>query len=1066
MKLSVHPGIRTKLVGLIVIVFSILAIATQSLFGSYLNRNFEALELARALENTARVQQSVQSLAERLRRTTVVDWGQYDKAYAFVTGKDSDFNESELYYESLEATQFAHYIVLNDTGRVLTSGRVSSDDKAILPIAQDSLDSIARHPQVVAFITSPHPRGITGLLMIEGHPYFIALAPVVPTSGFSKPGGFLMFTRSAAPDDLTEVSELTQLRVSFNDAVPDSETQSNQNDATTRIAEGKAQGQTLIRDLGGQPILVASFEYPHTIINQGTATKETLVFTILTFLVLASFVLASAIDSIVSRPLKDMTDVLSQAHGREILQRRIVSKRTDEIGILARIFNTLMDSLSLSYTDLELAKGLAESANSAKSRFIAKVSHELRTPIHGVIGMLRILLKEETSEARRSYISMASDSAFGLLQTINEILDFSKVEAGKMNLEKIPFHLRESIMDALRSVAPRVDENPDLELLYEISPNVPDSFEGDPLRLKQCLVNLLGNAIKFTRAGTVALSVSELHSAQGASMIQFEVRDTGVGIPEDRLERIFDPFAQADDSVSRLYTGTGLGLTIVKQVAELMGGSVTVKSEIGKGTTFTLFAPITQTLPASRLKLDSFKNKRIALIDTSEAWGTFMAKGFERCGLSTTLFSSANRVALKELGQELESYDLLVITSEGAQRSAAFDLIVRAAFQKQVPLAVVLAPFEISLRERLIALKVPHLFTRPVSVDEIIRAFTSQQRVESCKWQVSDQIALLQDRQLNVLIADDAVTNRIILTSMLEDAGHKVICLENGLDLLNILEPLVKNGTVTESFDIVLTDVQMPLMDGITVTRKVRELEQAGNAPQRLPIIAVTAHAMHDENVSFTEAGVDGVVTKPIDPLKLADTLRQMCSRKSRRMVAERKPLQPKKESVIIEEAHEFLRRQWHQMISEMPPVDPTTSTLENQPIEVILNLIEIFERVGNSLRRTRLVLEGFVESYQELLSRTLSTKESGDLKAMSRAAHALKGLLLDIGAKTSSQLAGRLEAIASSGDLACATEIITPLSQQTLVVVRLVELALEKIDIAQQPTELSADVTGINLVQ
>jgi CheY-like chemotaxis protein/HPt (histidine-containing phosphotransfer) domain-containing protein len=725
-----------------------------------------------------------------------------------------------------------------------------------------------------------------------------------------------------------------------------------------------------------------------------------------------------------------------------------------------------MDSLSSSYTDLELAKGIAENANAAKSRFIAKVSHELRTPIHGVIGMLRILLKEETSEARRSYISMASDSAFGLLQTINEILDFSKVEAGKMNLERIPFHLRESIMDALRSVAPRVDENPSLELLYEICPDVPDSFEGDPLRLKQCLVNLLGNAVKFTREGTVSLSVSTSYSNEGVAMIQFDVCDTGVGIPEDRLARIFDPFAQADDSVSRLYTGTGLGLTIVKQISELMGGSISVKSEIGLGTTFTLVAPLTQTLPINRLKLEIFKNKRVAVVDASVAWGTFMQKGFERCGLSTTLFSSADRVALRELGQELESYDLLVITSEGAQRSAAFDLIVRAAFQKQIPLAVVLAPFEISLRERLIALKVPYLFTRPVSVDEIIRAFTSQQKVESCKWHVNEQIALLQDRQLNVLIADDAVTNRIILTSMLEDAGHKVTCLENGLDLLNTLEPLVKSGSATDSFDIVLTDVQMPLMDGITVTRKIRELERTGNTLQRLPIVAVTAHAMHDENVTFTEAGVDGVVTKPIDPLKLADTLRQMCSRKPRRVVAERKPLQPKKESGIIEETHEFLRRQWHQMISEIPSVELTTSTLENQPIEAVLNLIEIFERVGNSLRRTRLVLEGFVQSYQELLSRTLRTKESGDLKAMGRAAHALKGLLLDIGAKTSSQLAGRLEAIASSGDFAGATEIITPLSQQTLVVVRLVELSLEKIDIAQQPTEPSADVTGMHVVQ
>jgi signal transduction histidine kinase/CheY-like chemotaxis protein len=1066
MKLRANPGIRTKLVGLIIFVFSLLAIATQSLFESYINRNFEALELDRALKNTARVQQAVQSLTERLRRTTVVDWGQYDKAYAFVTGKDSDFNESELYYESLEATQFAHYIVLNEAGLLLTSGHVSSDEKAIRPIPQESLDRIVRHAQVVEFVNSPHARGLAGLLMIEGRPYFIAVAPVVPTSGFSKPGGFLIFTKSADPTNLAEISELTQLTLSFTDVVSDPSMRFTQSDMRTHIADGKAQGQTYIRDLGGQPILVASFEYPHTIMDQGVATKDTLVFTILTFLVLASLVLATAIDLLVSRPLKEMTSVLSQAHGCEILQRRIVSRRTDEIGILARIFNSLMDSLSSSYTDLELAKGIAENANAAKSRFIAKVSHELRTPIHGVIGMLRILLKEETSEARRSYISMASDSAFGLLQTINEILDFSKVEAGKMNLERIPFHLRESIMDALRSVAPRVDENPSLELLYEICPDVPDSFEGDPLRLKQCLVNLLGNAVKFTREGTVSLSVSTSYSNEGVAMIQFDVCDTGVGIPEDRLARIFDPFAQADDSVSRLYTGTGLGLTIVKQISELMGGSISVKSEIGLGTTFTLVAPLTQTLPSNRLKLEIFKNKRVAVVDASVAWGTFMQKGFERCGLSTTLFSSADRVALRELGQELESYDLLVITSEGAQRSAAFDLIVRAAFQKQIPLAVVLAPFEISLRERLIALKVPYLFTRPVSVDEIIRAFTSQQKVESCKWHVNEQIALLQDRQLNVLIADDAVTNRIILTSMLEDAGHKVTCLENGLDLLNTLEPLVKSGSATDSFDIVLTDVQMPLMDGITVTRKIRELERTGNTLQRLPIVAVTAHAMHDENVTFTEAGVDGVVTKPIDPLKLADTLRQMCSRKPRRVVAERKLLQPKKESGIIEETHEFLRRQWHQMISEIASVELTTSTLENQPIEAVFNLIEIFERVGNSLRRTRLVLEGFVESYQELLSRTLRTKESGDLKAMGRAAHALKGLLLDIGAKTSSQLAGRLEAIASSGDFAGATEIITPLSQQTLVVVRLVELALEKIDIAQQPTEPSADVTGMHVVQ
>ena len=807
-------------------------------------------------------------------------------------------------------------------------------------------------------------------------------------------------------------------------------------------------GRTVVAGINQQPVAILQVKLKRFVHLQGVKARNTLLIFLSLLSAAATLLAAIIVEKVIVAALKSSLEEIRNISLTGDTSQRLSVKGHDELGVLAEQINSMLDTLARTQQELQKARDEAEAANQAKSTFIAKVSHELRTPIHGVVGMLRILMKEETSKTKKSYIGMAKNSAFGLLDTINEILDFSKMETGNLSLERVEFRLRDVIRDALRTVAPRAEEKGTVEIVYDVLPGVPDLFCGDPLRIKQCLINLLGNSIKFTREGFVKITLSSGNRDDSDHRIIISVADSGVGIPAERIPRIFDPFTQADDSVARLFTGTGLGLTIVRQLVEQMGGSVNVTSEVGKGSEFTLNI-LLQEVPDKTWREPeiSFLPRKVAIIDGDSYAVKVMDEALSRYGVDSIVLNSGIPADVAELTSQLSVYGLLIVTSEAMQRSHVFNLIVDTATRKLLPLAVLVPPYELSMRERLTALGVPHVLMRPISLEDVLLVVSGQLSIDEESWSNDNELSLAASRKLKVLIADDAETNRIILTSMLQEAGHEVTCVENGLDLLDTLKGQIAGTVDSKRFDIVLTDIQMPLMDGITATQNIRILEQKNDGKAHIPVIAVTAHAMSEEIDRMRGCGVDDVVTKPIHPSDLArvlshyggligTTVQSSSSTKATdsRTVDEVSILSPE-----VREMQDTACRLWMQL--QAGEVFPDFELAQDHvKFAQILDIEDVFIRSGESVRRTKLILQAFSSSFKDPLADLMRAKSRNDLDELKSAAHALKGLLLDVGATTTGELASTVESLCKEGKLTEGASLVTSLVNQVLAIARLIE--------------------------
>ena len=813
-----------------------------------------------------------------------IEYSAWDDTYRFALGENPGYEASNLsnsYWDSVDVDML---FLFDAEGEPLFHWANATLDNAALPFSDELLEILQPgHPLVTHVSTDSFVTGrfstSTGTWQVASYPILTSIGDG-PIAGTFLAGQLLSDTRIKDLGDRATV-QLNLHRVDA-DEIPmyiASALKNGKQDpggsATAQIGD-MMHAFEIIHDIFGNPAAVLEIVQQPTVSEIG----KNAIWTAMAFLAIGSigFMLAALffMQRLIVTPIRGLTEKILDIRRTGNLKRDLGIERSDEVGVLADEFNELARSLNTAKLDLERARDEALSMSRAKSEFLARMSHEIRTPMNGVLGMTELLRNTELSKKQKRFARTIYESAESLLHIINDVLDVSKIEAGKVELDVAPFNLRSLIEECLELLADPAHRK-NLELVCAIPPGTHTLVEGDPLRIRQVLINLLSNAVKFTEEGEIVIRVIEIDSDDETIEFRIEVEDTGIGIKPENLEKIFEPFSQEDGSTTRRYGGTGLGLSICRQLLDLMGGEIGAESTPDEGCTFWLTVPLKKDLTEPQLmQQDVLMGKQVLIVDDNatnletlrhqlESW---MMQVTEACS-GPEAMELLSQYAHNETCCDVILLDLNMPEMDGIELAQGIRELEGGA---SVPILMLSSVSSADIDEDRSAAEIDAWLTKPVRQARLYDALVSHLgRTSSEVGQHSsadDELfeATNDDagRGLRVLLAEDNPVNQMVALGMLKELGHEATAVADGSEAVAALKE--------QEFDVVLMDCQMPVLDGYAATQQIRqwEAEEDGSA---VPIIALTANALSGDKERCLGAGMNDYLRKPMTIEGLAEKL-------------------------------------------------------------------------------------------------------------------------------------------------------------------------------------------------